>query len=94
MVLITDEPAVAKVLQNELLLLAFLLVQTLNAPVDAPWARRAFKEKVLAMVLASAIKLGEIDLIYAEAEGRRLTELAKAVHTSVKVGEKALRLCV
>ena len=40
----------------------------------------------------SAIKLGEIDLIHAEAEGRRLTELKKAVHTSVKVREKALRV--
>ena len=45
MVLIADEPAVAQALQNELLLLAFQLVQALDAPVDAPWARRAFRKK-------------------------------------------------
>ena len=58
MVLIADEPAVAQALQNELLLLTFKLVQALDAPVDAPWAKRAFREKVLAMVLASAVGIG------------------------------------
>ena len=90
MVLITDEPAVAKVLQNELLLLTYNLVLTLDVPV-ALWTKRACKEKLLAMLLASALRLGELDLNYAEAEGRRLVELAKAAQLIVKAKEKALR---
>ena len=91
MLLIANEPAVAEVVHNELLLLTFQLVQTLNAPVGALWAKRAFKPKMLAMLLASAIAFGEIELEYAESEGKRLTEQAKTVQATVKCMEKAAR---
>jgi hypothetical protein len=90
MVLIKHEDAVAKVITNELLLLAFTLVQNLD-PVDESWAKRAYKEKMLAMLLACAIGVDEIDLAYAEAEGRRLIESARAAQAAVKAKEKAAR---
>ena len=49
MVLIAGKLPIAEILQNKLLLLVFQLVQTLDAPVDAPWAKRAFLGKMLAM---------------------------------------------
>jgi hypothetical protein len=55
------------------------------------WAKRKFKEKMIAMVLASAIGFGEIDLVYAEAEGKRLSQQATVLQTSVKAIEKAAR---
>ena len=91
MVLIADKLPIAEILQNKLLLLVFQLVQTLDAPLDAPWAKRAFLGKMLAMLLASAVGLGEIELGYAEAEGKRLTEQAKVVQATVTAMEKAAR---
>ena len=46
---------------------------------------------MLAMLLACATGVGEIDLAYAEAEGRRLIESAKAAQAAVKAKEKAAR---
>ena len=89
--LVADEDPVAEELRMELLLLAFQVVQTLDTPVDAPWARRAFIEKMLAMLLASAIGICEIDLDHAEAEGRRLIKHARAAQVTVKAMEKAAR---
>ena len=55
MMLIADEPRIAEVVSNELLLLVFFIVSGLEAPAaDVLWAKRAFKEKMLAMLLASA----------------------------------------
>ena len=72
MSVITDEPCLANAVTNELLLLVFELVLTLNAPSEA-WAKRAFKEKMLSMLLASAVRFGEIGLAHAEAEGKPLS---------------------
>ena len=91
MVLIADEPRIAEVVSNELLLLVFFIVSGLEAPAaDVLWAKRAFKEKMLAMLLASAIRYGEIDLAFAESEGKRQMVQAKAVQAAAKTKKKNL----
>ena len=87
MPLITDELPVAKYVSNELLLRSLELLLTLTAP-DAAWAKRAFKEKMLAMLLALSVGFGSFDFVYAEEEGKRLMQKAKAVQASVKSLEK------
>ena len=93
MVLIAGEPPIAKVLRDELLRIAFQLVQTLDAPAnpDALLAKRAFKDRMLAMLLASAIGFGDIDLEYAQAEGKRLMAQGKVVQGAAKAKEKTAR---
>jgi hypothetical protein len=61
MVLITDERPLAKIMLNELLLLAYDVVFAFAAPSPLPlWAKRAFKEKLLSKLLASAIGCGDV----------------------------------
>ena len=91
MVLIADERSLAKIMRNELLLLAYDVVFAFAAPSPLPlWAKRAFKEKLLSKLLASAIGCGDISLQLAESEGKKLIQQGKEAKAVLTAKEKAL----
>jgi hypothetical protein len=95
MVLIADERSLAKIMRNELLLLAYDVVFAFAAPSPLPlWAKRAFKEKLLSKLLASAIGCGDISLERAESEGKKLIQQGKEAKAVLAAKEKALTKAV
>ena len=95
MVLIADERPLAKIMLNELLLLAYDVVFAFAAPSPLPlWAKRAFKEKLLSKLLASAIGCGDISLERAESEGKKLIQQGKEAKAVLAAKEKALAKAV